>query len=43
MTPRRLISQLLLLVIALLFLLPLIYALATSLKPANEVFTEKPT
>jgi multiple sugar transport system permease protein len=42
MTPRRVLSQLLLLVVALLFLLPLIYALATSLKPANEVFTEKP-
>jgi multiple sugar transport system permease protein len=42
MTFRRILSQGLLLVVALLFMFPLIYAVSTSLKPGEEVFTEKP-
>jgi multiple sugar transport system permease protein len=40
---RSVISHALLVVVALLFAAPLIYALATSLKPADEVFTSHPT
>jgi len=40
---RPVISHALLVVVALLFAAPLIYALATSLKPADEVFTTHPT
>jgi multiple sugar transport system permease protein len=40
---RPVISHALLVVVALLFAAPLIYALATSLKPADEVFTSHPT
>jgi multiple sugar transport system permease protein len=40
---RPVISHALLVVVAVLFAAPLIYALATSLKPADEVFTSHPT
>ena len=40
---RAVISHLLLVVVALLFAAPLIFAFATSLKPADEVFTAPPT
>jgi multiple sugar transport system permease protein len=40
---RSVISHALLAVVALLFAAPLIFAIATSLKPANEVFTAPPT
>ncbi len=40
---RPVISHVLLVVVALLFAAPLIYAFATSLKPQNEVFTSPPT
>jgi len=40
---RPVISHALLVVVALLFAAPLIFALATSLKPQNEVFTSPPT
>lgn len=42
MTSRRVVNQVVLLLVGVLFLLPLVYALATSLKPDDEVFTEKP-
>ena len=41
--PRRVVSHLLLLALALLFTAPLLYALGTSLKPQDEVFTAPPT
>jgi multiple sugar transport system permease protein len=41
--PRRAVSHLLLLAVALLFTAPLLYALGTSLKPVDEVFTRPPT
>jgi multiple sugar transport system permease protein len=41
--PRRVVSHLLLLAVALLFTAPLLYALGTSLKPQDEVFTAPPT
>ena len=41
--PRRVVSHLLLLAVALLFIAPLLYALGTSLKPQDEVFTAPPT
>jgi multiple sugar transport system permease protein len=40
---RPVISHALLVVVALLFVAPLVYAVATSLKPQNEVFTVPPT
>jgi multiple sugar transport system permease protein len=40
---RSVISHLLLVAVALLFAAPLIYALATSFKPPDEVFTRPPT
>lgn len=40
---RSVVSHLLLVAVALLFAAPLIYALATSLKPPDEVFTSPPT
>jgi len=40
---RAVISHALLMVVALLFAAPLIFAFATSLKPQNEVFTSPPT
>jgi multiple sugar transport system permease protein len=40
---RPLISHALLVVVALLFVAPLVFAVATSLKPENEVFTVPPT
>ena len=40
---RPVISHALLVVVALLFAAPLVYALATSLKPPDEVFTSHPT
>jgi multiple sugar transport system permease protein len=40
---RRVVSHLLLLAVALLFTAPLLYALGTSLKPVDEVFTRPPT
>lgn len=43
MTLRRVTSNVLLALVALLFMMPLVYAFATSLKPANEVFTGSPT
>lgn len=42
MTPRRILSHVLLVLVALLFMGPLVYAVATSLKPSDEVFTPKP-
>jgi multiple sugar transport system permease protein len=36
------VSHVLLVIVALLFLVPLVYAVSTSLKPADEVFTETP-
>jgi multiple sugar transport system permease protein len=41
--PRRVVSHLLLVAVALLFTAPLLYALGTSLKPVDEVFTRPPT
>jgi multiple sugar transport system permease protein len=41
--PRRVVSHLLLVAVALLFTAPLLYAFATSLKPQDEVFTAPPT
>src|SRR5437867_8001995 len=40
---RLLISHVLLVLVALLFAAPLVYAFATSLKPPDEVFTRPPT
>ena len=40
---RPVISHVLLVVVALLFAAPLVYAFATSLKPQDEVFTRPPT
>jgi multiple sugar transport system permease protein len=40
---RPVISHVLLVIVAVLFATPLIFALATSLKPTNEVFTVPPT
>ncbi len=39
---RSVVSHVLLIAVAVLFMAPLIYAFATSLKPADEVFTPKP-
>lgn len=39
---RRILSHVLLVLVALLFMGPLVYAVATSLKPSDEVFTPKP-
>jgi multiple sugar transport system permease protein len=40
---RPVISHVLLVIVALVFVAPLVYAVATSLKPQNEVFTVPPT
>jgi len=40
---RPVISHVLLVIVAMLFAAPLVYAVATSLKPADEVFTRPPT